>query len=138
METWLKKSRQRICGIAFLAIVCVGGCSGESDVVGVPAPTAAWAGIPSAVNQVIVAVHDSTGWILNKSQVEIKKSSDVRQSDNGQMADFIIRVKLGNESFETMAKNVPCDSDGIPTEASVDRLRNAVEEIKKKLTRIQQ
>ncbi len=101
-----------------------------------------WLGIPSAVNQVIVLLHDGTGWLLNKSQVSVKKASEVRApasdtEDEEWTADFHITVQFGGETFETTAKDVPCDRDGIPTEAAVDRLRAAVEDIKAKMKRLQ-
>jgi hypothetical protein len=102
-----------------------------------PAP---WMGIPSAVNQVIVSLHDGTGWLLNKSEVTVKKSGDVRLGETGVqdfLADFLISVHFGGETFETTAKDVPCDKDGIPTEAAVDRLRTSVEDIKSKMKRLQ-
>ncbi len=91
-------------------------------------PSSPWLGIPSAVNQVIVFLHDGTGWLLNKSQVSVKKSGDVRttSSDSTELiCDFQIAVQYGGESFETTATDIPCDKDGIPTEAAVDRLRSA-------------
>ncbi len=106
----------------------------------VSSSAAPWLGIPSAVNQVIVFLHEGTGWILNKSEVTVRKSSDVRSSDttsNEMVADFLISVHFGGETFETTAKDVPCDNDGIPTEAAVDRLRASVEDIKTKMKRLQ-
>ncbi len=124
-------------GSAFL-----GGCTpadGTGAGGGSPVATS-WLGIPSAVNYIVNTLHEGTGWLLNKSQVSIKKVGDVRPStaDDAQwQADFQINVAFGNESFETTAKDVPCDQDGIPTEASVDRLRTSVEEIKVKMKRLQ-
>ncbi len=102
-----------------------------------PAP---WLGIPSAVNQVIIFLHDGTGWLLNKSEVIVKKSGDVRNvepTSNEWMADFLISVHFGGETFETTARDVPCDRDGIPTKAAVDRLRTSVEDIKTKMKKLQ-
>ena len=102
-------------------------------------PKSPWLGIPSAVNQVVVALHEGTGWLLNKSEVSVKKSGEVQtaSNDGGYTASFQIAVRFGGESFETTARDVPCDSDGIPTEAAVDRLRVAVEDIKSKMKRLQ-
>lgn len=95
-------------------------------------------GISSAVNQVVIAIHDGTGWLLNKSEVSVKKSGEVRAIDGQEsVADFQIAVRYGGESFETTAKDVPCDKDGIPTESSIDRIRTAVEDIKAKMKRLQ-
>ena len=118
------------------------GCNNQTS----PAPnnvtssSAPWLGIPSAVNQVIVFLHDGTGWILNKSEVTVKKSSNVRSTESTSkelVADFLVSVHFGGETFETTAKDVPCDRDGIPTEAAVDRLRTSVEDIKAKMKRLQ-
>jgi len=129
----------------FLALVvsaCLTGCDKPT----IPASNSAaptstpWLGIPSAVNQVIVFLHDGTGWLLNKSEVTVKKSGDVRSVESTsqeRVADFLISVHFGGETFETTAKDVPCDTDGIPTEAAVDRLRSAVEDIKAKMKRLQ-
>lgn len=119
-----------------------GGCdkpisTASNSAASSPAP---WLGIPSAVNHVIVFLHDGTGWILNKSEVTVKKSSEVRSTDSTSkdcVADFSISVHFGGETFETTAKDVPCDNDGIPTEAAVDRLRKSVEDIKDKMKRLQ-
>lgn len=109
----------------------------SSNATASPAP---WLGIPSAVHQVIVCLHDGTGWWLNKSEVTVKKASDVRTVEATSrecVADFQITVHFGGETFETTAKDVPCDNDGIPTEAAVDRLRASVEDIKTKMKRLQ-
>lgn len=105
-----------------------------------PPASSQWLGIPSAVNQVIVFLHDGTGWLLNKSEVTVKKSGEVQSVDatsNEWVADFMISVHFGGETFETTAKDVPCDNDGIPTEAAIDRLRASVEDIKAKMKRLQ-
>ena len=125
--------------IIFCAVVIFGGCDQPiaNKAVSNPSP---WMGIPSAVNQVIVSLHDGTGWLLNKSEVTVKKSGDVRlgeTSENDCLADFLISVRFGGETFETTAKDVPCDKDGIPTEAAIDRLRTSVEDIKSKMKRLQ-
>ncbi len=125
--------------IVLFAIAIFSGCDQPvtNKAVSNPAP---WMGIPSAVNQVIVSLHDGTGWLLNKSEVAVKKSGDVRLGETGDkecLADFLISVRFGGETFETTAKDVPCDKDGIPTEAAVDRLRTSVEDIKSKMKRLQ-
>lgn len=125
--------------ILLCAFAVFGGCDAPvtNKAVSNPAP---WMGIPSAVNQVIVSLHDGTGWLLNKSEVTVKKSGDVRFGETSEkecLADFLISVHVGGETFETTAKDVPCDKDGIPTEAAVDRLRTSVEDIKSKMKRLQ-
>jgi hypothetical protein len=126
-----------------LATLAGSGCSGGTLAANAPGANVApagWLGIPSAINYIVNGLHEGTGWLLNKSQVSIKKVGEVRtlesESDAWE-ADFQIAVEFGNESFETTAKSVPCDQDGIPTEASVDRLKNSVEEIKAKMKRLQ-
>jgi hypothetical protein len=98
-----------------------------------------WLGIPSACNYVVQCVNDGTNWVLNKNQVSVVKRGEVRASGStgSFVADFKIGVNNGTNSFETVAKDVPCDSDGIPTEASVTRLREAVEDIKTKIKGLQ-
>ena len=133
-------SRPPILSLYILAFVT--GCAPPANPVptGAPQSPAPWLGIPSAVNQVIIALHDGTGWLLNKSEVTVKKSGDTRAvepASNEWVADFLISVHFGGETFETTAKDVPCDSDGIPTEAAVDRLRTSVEDIKSKMKRLQ-
>ncbi len=125
--------------LLFTAIGCESKPSLPAETPGpVNAGASTWLGIPSAVNQVIVFLHESTGWLLNKSQVDIKKVGDVRTVDEGELvAAFSIAVQLGDESFETIASDVPCDADGIPTDDAVDRLRAAVEDIKEKMSRLQ-
>jgi hypothetical protein len=88
-----------------------------------------WLGIPSALKYVTEAIHDTTGWVLNKNHVSIVKVSDVRGEGTSAdyAADFKISVTNGTESFETTAKDMPCDKNGIPVEKSVEELREAVE-----------
>lgn len=135
--------RAMLLGGLALATVVWSGCSGgtqDANVPGSNAVPAGWLGIPSAINYIVNGLHEGTGWLLNKSQVSIKKVGDVRPLDAETgvcEADFLIAVEYGNESFETTAKSVPCDQDGIPTEASVDRLKTSVEEIKAKMKRLQ-
>lgn len=115
------------------------GCGDSSGGVAAPTPAKAWLGIPSAVNHVITFLHDSTGWLLNKSDVSIKLQGEVRELEGAGefVGDFRIAVKLGEEAFETTGTDVPCDDFGIPTEESVKRLREAVEEIKVKMKQLQ-
>jgi hypothetical protein len=126
-----------------LLIPFSGGCGqpgGSSSIAANSSAPVPWLGIPSAVNQVIIALHDGTGWLLNKSQVAIRKAGDVRVIEtNGDqcLADFHVSVQFAGETFETTAKDVPCDKDGIPTEAAIDRLRHSVEDIKTKMKRLQ-
>ena len=61
----------------------------------------------------------------------------VRQQGEGFVADYRISVEYVDESFATTATEVPCDDLGIPTEESVERLREAVEKIKEKMQRLQ-
>ena len=126
--------------IVVVALVFASGC--EKPIATAPnvtGTTVPWMGLSSAVNQVIVFMHDGTGWLLNKSEVAVKKVGDVRplEDDGEWTADYLISVRFGGETFETTAKDVPCDRDGIPSEASVERLRASVEEIKVKMKRLQ-
>jgi hypothetical protein len=88
---------------------------------------------------VVEQVNEGTNWILNKGQVSIAKVGDVRAGATAEtfVADFSISVTNGTNSFETTAKGVPCDADGIPTEESITKLREAVEEIKAKIKKLQ-
>ncbi|MCA9035893.1 MAG: hypothetical protein KDA91_12235, partial [Planctomycetaceae bacterium] len=82
------------------ALAGLAGCNNQTSpasdkAASSPAP---WLGIPSAVNQIIAMMHDGTGWILNKSEVIVKKSGNVRSSEstsNEWMADFLISVHFG-------------------------------------------
>ena len=116
------------------------GC-GDSPSTGDSSPMfgTGWLGIPSAVKVVVEQINAGTNWILNKNQVSIAKVGDVRVDDSTKtfVADFKIAVHNGTNSFETTAHDVPCDKDGIPTEASITKLREAVEEIKDKIRRLQ-
>ena len=131
--------------IIALTLMLLAGCKRAADSSGAVPSTdpgivnSSWLGIPSAVNQVIVFLHEGTGWLLNKSEVSIKKSGAVRATKGSDewLTDYQIAVHLGSETFETVATDVPCDKDGIPTEAAVDRLRVAVEDIKTKMQRLQ-
>lgn len=101
-------------------------------------PGTAWLGIPSACKTVLESINSGTDWVLNKNQVSVVKVSEVASADGGSyQADFRISVTDGTNSFETTAKEVPCDKDGIPTEKSVDKLRESVEDIKAKIKRLQ-
>lgn len=118
------------CGAILLLSVTL-GC-------GQVGPGTAWLGIPSACKTVIESINSGTDWVLNKNQVSVVKVSEVKELDGGACAaDFKISVTDGTNSFETTAKAVPCDKDGIPTEKSVDKLRESVEDIKAKIKRLQ-
>lgn len=52
------------------------------------------------------------------------------------VADFLFSVHCGGETFETVAREVPCANDGIPTEAAFDRLRASADEIKARIERL--
>jgi hypothetical protein len=120
-----------------LAISCSSGC--EQGTTPPAGPPGGWLGIPSACKYVLESVNSGTDWVLNKNQVQVTKVSEVHPlGDAGPLgADFQIAVTNGTESFETTAKDVPCDEYGIPTEASVAKLHDAVEEIKAKIKQLQ-
>jgi hypothetical protein len=115
-----------------LAALLLTGCS-ENRV------GSGWTGIPSTCKCVAEWVNEGTNWVLNKNQVSVVKVGDVRSvgSTSSFVADFKIGVTNGTNSFETVARDVPCDKDGIPTEDSVTKLREAVESIKSKIKRLQ-
>jgi hypothetical protein len=128
-----------------LATVLLTGCGG-SDAGSKPGGGSSsggggggWLGIPSACKSVVEWVNEGTNWVLNKNQVSIAKVGEVRPvaSTDTFIADFKIAVTNGTNSFETIAKEVSCDKDGIPTENSLTKLREAVEDIKAKIKRLQ-
>ena len=132
--------------VAVALVAAVWGC-GNSGSTGSPLPSgppsigSSWLGLPSAVNQIIIVLYEGTGWLLNKSEVSVKKVGDIRAREGRRpqfVADFRISVHLGDETFETTATDIPCDELGIPTEASIDQLREAVESIKTKMKRLQE
>jgi hypothetical protein len=115
-----------------LATLLCAGCGGSGGGSG-------WLGIPSACKYVAEWLNEGTNLVLNKNQVSVVKVGDVRPCGDTAMfvADFKIGVTNGTNSFETVAKDVPCDKDGIPTEESVTKLREAVADIKAKIRRLQ-
>jgi len=125
-------SRQNL--LLVFSVVLFSGCGDSGTTI-----NPSWLGIPSTVKFVIEEVNAGTNWILNKDQVNVAKVGDVRsaESDSTFLADFQISVTNGTNSFETTAKDVPCDKDGIPTEESITKLREAVEEIKAKIKKLQ-
>jgi hypothetical protein len=139
----MQHSIQRLAGF-ILAASLLAGCGGSPVENGTGASSPAggnfgWFGIPSAVKLVIETVHEGTGWVLNKSEVSVALVGEPRPAGDSDtfIADFRITVAHGPNSFETTAKDVPCDKDGIPTEESVTKLREAVEDIKVKIKRLQ-
>lgn len=128
--------------IALFSAIILSGCGNASG--GTPAPTSTiggvhWSTMSDCVTNVVVWLNDGTNWMLNKSQVSVIKFSDVRpgKSVEGHVADFRIVVVDGTNTFDVVAKDVQCDELGIPTDASVDVLREAVEKIKTKIKRLQ-
>ncbi len=133
-------------GVAWIALVmslpvgCGGSDSPSSKTNNAPTVPRGfdWDSIQSAVGFVVENLHYGTGWILNKSQVSVSKVGEVRGTDpDGYVADFRISVSKNENTFDTVAKNVPCDSFGIPTESSVGKLGEAVEDIKAKIKKFQ-
>ncbi|MFP6856155.1 MAG: hypothetical protein VCA73_02685 [Roseibacillus sp.] len=96
-----------------------------------------WLGLSSATEKVIELLHKGTGWVLGKNQVKIEKNGEIREVEDGYRADFNITVTNGESTFSTTATGVPCDKNGVPTEESVDKLQEAVEDIKDKVKRLQ-
>lgn len=121
--------------LLLVAPVLLAGC-GDG---GSPGGGTVWLGIPSACKCVVEWVNDGTNWVLNKNQVSVAKIGEVRAvpGTGSLVANFKIAVTNGTTSFETVAQDVPCDRDGIPTEDAVTKLREAVEEIKAKIKRLQ-
>lgn len=96
-----------------------------------------WVGISSATETIIELIHEGTGWALRKNQVEIERTGDVIADGDGYKAQFEITVSNGDSTFSTTTSDVPCDKDGIPTEDSVTKLQEAVDDIKKKIKTLQ-
>ena len=103
-----------------------------------PVPST-WLGMASVVKDVVQLVNAGTNWVLSKDQVSVSKVGDLRKTSitGATVADFKIVVTNGTNTFDTVAKNVPCDNYGIPTEKSVDALKAAVEDIKAKIKQLQ-
>lgn len=97
-------------------------------------------GYTSVVQNVVELIHDGTGWVLNKNQVKVEQKSPVRVSSissGGYVADYTITVIRGDNSFSSIATDLPCDKGGNLTDVSVDLIREAVEDIKSKIDRFQ-
>lgn len=126
--------------VSALFVAATIGCGGPrpQDIPDIPVPST-WLGMTSVVKDVVQLVNAGTNWVLSLNQVKVSKVSDVRKTGitRTAVADFKIEVTNGTTTFDTVAKDVPCDSDGIPTERSVDALKAAVEEIKAKIKRLQ-
>jgi hypothetical protein len=129
-----------VLAVCFLNLAFLAGCDGgKSSSTPRPARTG-WLGFSSTAQHIVEWLHEGTGWVLNKSQVSVVKEGEVRAvtgASHSHVADFKITVTKGNNTFETTARDVPCDKDGIPTEESVTKLREAVEVIKDKIKRLQ-
>lgn len=97
-----------------------------------------WVGISSATETVIELIHEGTGWLLRKHQVEIERTGEVMTEGGDYVSQFEITVTNGDSTFATTISDVPCDKIGIPTKESVSKLQKAVEDIKKKIKDIQQ
>jgi len=95
-----------------------------------------WLGIPSAIATVVEVVHDATGRALGRNDVSVE-AGEVHAAGAGFVADMKLTVSDGDNRFSTTAEDVPCDQDGIPTDESVDKIRQAAEEIKAKIKRFQ-
>lgn len=95
-----------------------------------------WLGLPTVYEIVLEVVHKGTGRLLDKNKVSVEAES-IRKSTAGFVSDMTITVTDGDNTFSTTAIDIPCDQNGIPTDESVDRIREAAEEIKEKISRFQ-
>lgn len=92
----------------------------------------------SACQWTLESVHDGTGWLLGKAEVSIDQDGELRQSGEGEfVADFIIKVKAGDETFSVTVKDVPCSEMAIPSDGSQEKFNTAVREIKAMLANLQ-
>jgi hypothetical protein len=134
-------SRNTLVLVILLTCGVLSACANTSRPPVSSAPkTGDWLGYASVVEDVVEFIHDGTGRLLNKNQVRVERVGSVREvvnQDGLYVADYRITVTESDNSFSTTASDVPCDKDGIPTDASVDRIREAVEEIKRKIDRLQ-
>lgn len=96
-----------------------------------------WKGVVSAKDLVVEWVHDGTGWLLGKDQVDIELDGEVLPYGDGHVACYKIRVSDGDNTFETRTEWADCDPNGVPTEESIDEFRAAIEDIKSKIRRLQ-
>lgn len=87
----------------------------------------------------IRGIHNGTGWLLDKDNLKIENK--VVREDEGSpsnyVGDFHISVLHKENSFATTAKDVPCDKNGIPTEDALERLNEAIDEIKSEIRMLQ-
>ena len=82
-------------------------------------------------------VHDGTGWILGKNQIQIEQVGDIEERDGKRLARFQVTVSRADESFKTTIENIECDELGIPTEQAQAKMDEAVEKIKAMLDKLQ-
>ncbi len=121
--------------LAFATLSILSGCRREPEN---STPSSWWTlAIRNAAGYGLEVVHDSTGWILGKATVNIEQIGESRNTNDGKLADFRITVTSSDESFTSEIKDLRCDELGIPNDDSQAKFDEAVEKIKKMLTKLQ-
>jgi hypothetical protein len=87
--------------------------------------------VNEVISQIVAWIEDGTGIELEKGDVTVQ-SLGARKTASGSahISDFKITVKYRQTEFTSTPKDIPCNTDGIPTEAGNARIKEAVEEIK--------
>jgi hypothetical protein len=114
---------------ALLSAGCGSGAGGGGGLIAIPER---W--VDEVISRVVAWIEDGTGVEIEKGDVKIK-SHGARKDTNtsGHISDFEITVKYRKTEFSSTPKDIPCTTDGIPTNEGNSRIRAAVEEIKRKI-----
>lgn len=110
-----------------------GGGKGGSVEVGIVIPLPQkW--VEEAISRIVAWMEDETGIEIEKGEVKIE-SLGVRKEPNGDthISDFKITVNYRKTEFTSTPKNISCSADGIPTDEGNQRIKEAVDEIKRKI-----
>ncbi len=128
---------RRICraAVTLLAMSCLVGASGcgatPQPVVLIKIPEK-W--VDEIITRIVEWVEDGTGIDIEKGDVKVQ-SLGAKQATTGEahIGDFKITVNYRRAEFTSTPKDIPCSTDGIPTEEGNQRIKDAVEEIKSRI-----
>jgi hypothetical protein len=119
---------RRVFLAAFLLIAGLTGPTGCSSPVQVKV-SEKWS--DEVIAHIVRWIEDGTGIDIEKGDVTVESLGAHKAASGGAyISDFKVTVNYRQTKFTSTPKDIPCTTDGVPTEEGNRRIKEAVEEIK--------
>lgn len=86
------------------------------------------------LTRIVQWIEDGTGIDIEKGDVTIESlGAKTDATGKAHISDFKVTVNYRQTKFTSTPRDVPCSTDGVPTEEGNQRIKESVEEIKARI-----